>query len=271
MINAAAERDIKIQITISPSLESCPHNSSLCVMAENDLKKMVKISVAIKPSIVMEQVLVCIFVLQPLKCTVERFVFKEVQIEDTRRFDTYVYMDRSLEVSSLDVKIFVSCINKQSIVRVLERNIRLPLELVFKVTQPQRDAKYKITLTVDEHGQKDFMNLFSESLLIKENNLSTQAVGFRSMYTASVVSVAIAKNSNRYRIQSDQVEALFPFFMHVLEKLQNESKDGENGKERGIKRKPRITPPFVPVEILIGLIEEHYAKREEFNNILVSL
>lgn len=272
MTNAAAERDIKIQLIMNSKLDSCPFTTPGCTLIDNELKKMIRLSIAIKPMIAFEQVQITIYVTPPLKSSIERFVFREPIMDQTERLDTYIYMERSMDVPSMTAQIFFTCINKQSIVRVIEREISIPLELVFKLTHPQRDAKFKITLTVDQqnhqHLNKDFGSIFSETLFAHENNSSAQAFGFRSMYTGNVVTVAIAKNSNRYRIQADQVEVITPFLMHVLEKLvkpvSHEKRDKENTP------KVLIRPPFIPIEILVGMVNEHFHKREEFNNVLVS-
>lgn len=273
MTNAAAERDIKVQLVINPNLDSCPFTTPNCTLIDNEIKKMVRLSVAIKPMIAFEQVQITISVMPPLKSSIERFVFKEPLVDQTERLDTYIYMERSMDVPSLTVQIFFTCINKQSIVRVIERQISMPLELIFKLTHPQRDAKFKITLTVDQqnhqHLNKDFGSIFSEALFANENNSSAQAFGFKSMYTGNIVTVAIAKNSNRYRIQADQVETITPFLMHVLEKLVKPA--SHEKREREIVPKVLIRPPFIPIEIFVGLINEHYHKREEFNNLLVSV
>lgn len=271
MTNAAAERDIKIQLIMSPNLESCPFTTPNCTLLDNEVKRMVRLSIAIKPMIVFEQVQITIYVTSPFKSSIERFVFKEPAIDQTERLDTYLYMERSMDVPSLTVQTFFTCINKQSIVRVLERQISIPLELVFKLTHPQRDAKFKITLTVDQKSQqhitKDFGSIFSQTLFANENNSSAQAFGFKSVYTGNVVTVAIAKNSNRYRIQADQVETITPFVKHVIEKL---VKPEHEKREREVVPRVIIRPPFIPIEILVGLINEHHQKREEFNHLLVS-
>uniref|UniRef100_A0A336N0M3 CSON007645 protein n=1 Tax=Culicoides sonorensis TaxID=179676 RepID=A0A336N0M3_CULSO len=255
---------------INPKLDSCPFTTPNCVLIDNEIKKMVRLSIAIKPIIAFEQVQITIFVPPPFKSSIERFVFKEPIVDQTERLDTYIYMERSMDIPTLSVQIFFTCINKQNLVRVIERQISIPMELVFKLTHPQRDAKFKITLTLNEQQDviKDFGSIFSGSLFTNENT-ATQAFGFKSIYTGNVVTVAIAKNSNRYRIQSDQVEAITPLLIHMLDKLKNASKSDKNGM-KGFQ-KILITPPFIPIEIFVGLIQDHYRKREEFNNLLFEI
>jgi hypothetical protein len=96
----------------------------------------------------------------------------------------------------------------------------LPINLIFKTIQPQKDAKFKITFTVDSDHidtAELFSGEFTISLLLKYerfmvflsfteifNELSgneggENALGVQNLYTSSIVTIVAAKNSSRLR------------------------------------------------------------------------
>ncbi|XP_063708995.1 protein PTHB1 [Culicoides brevitarsis] len=271
--NAAAERDIKIQLTMNPNLETCAFTAPNCSTVDDDQKRMARLSIAFKPLGTFEQVQVTIFVNRPLKSSIERYVFKEPTVNETEHLDTYIYVTNMTDIPSMVVQVFFTCINKQSIVRIIERQIPVAHEMIYKEMQPQREAKYKITLTCDSNVEfnhiKHFGSIFSEAFFTKEKEPNIHAFGFKSIYSGNIVSIAVSKNTNRYRIQADSIEILTPFLMHLIEKLTkpvtNEKKNIQNAA------KVTISPPFIPIEFLVSNINAHYQKRQEYNNLMLEI
>lgn len=265
--NSLAERDLNIQIIIGSELEI--YNSPLSYALESDEPKMVKITVCLKSKINLEQVQVHLSVCPPLKCLKNLYVFKEFQSETTEKFETWIYMSDKVDVPNLEVHIFTSFINKQSIPRILEKIVYLPPALVLKKCPPQKDGLVKITFSV-ENGIFELCKIFPEFAYDK----GTQAIGLKSIYSDSITTIVAAKNSNRFRVQSDEISSisvvLSIFFNRIKEqRIESSIERNENKRESS---NPKITTSAnLPVEQILDRVEKHFNVREKLKNMLVDL
>jgi hypothetical protein len=78
------------------------------------------------------------------------FFFKDLKAHDKHSFETTIYASES-QVAELFLKqmtIMVSFINKQCIARVIKHVVEIPLKAILKKSEPQKDASFKITLSI---------------------------------------------------------------------------------------------------------------------------
>lgn len=266
--NSSAERDLNIQVIVGTELEIC--NSSLSYTLESDEPKMVKVTVSLKSKINLEQVQVHLSVCPPLKCLKNLFVFKEFQSsENTEKFETWIYMSDKIDVPNLEVHIFISFINKQSIPRILEKIVYLPAALILKPFPPQKDGLVKITFSV-ENGISELCKIFPEFLY----DSGTQAIGLKSIYSDSITTIVAAKNSNRFRVQSDEISSIsliLSIFFNRFKK-QRAASSIERNENKSEDSNPKVTTSAnLPVEQILDRVEKHFNIREELKNILVDL
>ena len=193
MVNATTEREVTLQVAVNPNLDKCTYTTNIRNVPEGELR-MCQVSVTVTSKIALEQMQICLHVDPPLKCSQQIFTFREISNDTTQRLVSWIYQTDGINVPNLDVVVTISYINKQSIVRIQQKKVTLPLELVVKLGHPTKDAAHKFTLSVTKSAV-ELAKLFTE--LCGEG--SYQALGFVQICTGSKVTIVMAKNSSRYR------------------------------------------------------------------------
>lgn len=219
LINATAERELSVNATVSKILVQSTY-APKGEDDESDSPKMCEISVVLKASVNIDHIQVIVNADAPLTAKDPIHVFRDVEDKATRRLSTWIYMGKRQDPTSLKISVLVSSINRQGIPRVTEKSIFLPIGLVYKNGLPQKEAKYKIVIETDNVGKGGIANLFNEM----QFEGSAQAIAFKSMYSGTSTTIVAAKNSNRYRVQSDSLEAMSAILTLFLSRLQVSSK-----------------------------------------------
>ncbi|XP_055380072.1 protein PTHB1 [Condylostylus longicornis] len=196
--------------------------------------------------------------------------------------NTYFYITENVNISTLKVEAFVSYINKQGIPRVLRKDAYLPLNLFYIECSPQKDAAIKLIISYVKDTRSSnhkLTGIFSNFFKRKTDVSNVQAIGLRLIHTDAVVTVVAAKNNpNRFRIQSDNLEAI----PAVLEAMINYAKNldaslitatlsddmlmmkkdiikAERNKIRNqYNRKDILMAPSIPYDEIIHRIENHH-------------
>lgn len=268
LITAAAERDLQVKISRLPKLEMASmgkHSTNLSNVDAMDLKKCL-ISVSLKARVKIDQIQVFFEVAPPLKCSKPTEVFRQVDATKTERIDTWIYVDSGGPMSSLEVKAIVSFINTQSICRVIEKSVHLPLSMFFKPVQPvKEDALVKITMTLNElnGAMPTLASLLSGDLAIEAQ---TQAIGLRSIYVpGTIVTIVAAKSSNRFRLQTNDISGL-PLVFSAM------SQSFKKGRSEQLEQSSTaiVVTPQLPVSALLSTIDKCHIQQEKFNETLVS-
>ncbi|GAB0094681.1 PHTB1_N domain-containing protein [Sergentomyia squamirostris] len=242
LINAATERELSVSVTMSKLLVKsmyAPKGDS----DETDSEKMCEIAVVLKASVNIDHIQVVVNVDVPLMAKDPIHVFRDVEEKSTRRLSTWIYMSKRQDPVSLQVNVLVSSINRQGIPRVTEKLTFLPLNLVYKIGSPQKESKYRIVVETKAAGKNGISGYFPE-IPFEE---SSQAIAFKSNYSTATVTIVAAKNSNRYRMQSDNLEAMSAILSLFLSRLKNPLDED----------KIKISGGFF-VEELLQTIDEHY-------------
>ncbi|XP_059615295.1 protein PTHB1 [Phlebotomus argentipes] len=230
LINAAAERELSVNVSISKVLVQSIYAPKDDESDDGESPKMCEISVVLKASIAIDHAQVIVNADPPLMAKDPVHVFRDVESKATRRVSTWIYMAKRLDPPSLQISVLVSSINRQGIPRVCEKKIFLPIGLVYKSGSAQKEAKYKIVVEA-ENVAKNVAELFAEM----QFEASAQAIAFKSIYSGISTTIVAAKNSNRYRIQSDNLEALSGILSLFLSRLQTSPNDsGEKIKISGV-------------------------------------
>lgn len=262
LITAAAERDLQVKISLLPKLEMAllGRDSKLSNKLDQiDVKKCM-ISVNLMARVNIDQIQVFVDVAQPLKCSKPTEVFRQVNSMNTARMDTWIYVENDGPISSLEVKVIVSFINTQSICRIIEKSVQLPLNMFFKPVQPLKDdASVKITMTLNglSGAIPPLVSLLGDSFTIEPQ---AQAIGLRSIYLpGSVVTIVQAKSSNRLRLQSNDVISL-PLVMAAICNSFKNARPVQLGQPCA---EIKVTPQL-PVSSLISTIEKCHTTRSKF-------
>lgn len=197
MINATAERDLNVDLYIGSTLETCkyPTQISANTIPAEDLK-MISVSVALHAKTALEQIQVQFDCSSPLKVNEPIHSYHQLNANQIERIDLWFYMYSCYDVSSTTITVIVSFINKQTIPRVIEKSKSLPLSMFYNLFLPQKDSAIKLTIAVNGLSAPDFDQLFSNDFPLESTH---NAIGLKSIYTGKVVTIVIAKSSNRYR------------------------------------------------------------------------
>lgn len=192
---SSVERDLDIEISFHSQLENCTYLSKIA--NTEDVLKMCSVNVTLKSHINLEQIQIYFDIQYPLKCSQQLFLYRDLSVNDVEVFKSCIYMADAFNLPSLNVKVIISFINKQSLPRILEKVLLLPLTLFFREHQPQKEAVNKIQISIEHFTMlPNIAALFSSDFNVENKN---HAIGLKSLYTDSCVTIIAAKNSNRLR------------------------------------------------------------------------
>lgn len=136
-INAQAEKDLEL-------------HSSLNFDNLND-GCFSRLHIKMTPRINLEQVQLFIIQNPAFIIPVNIFFIADLQAHGMYSFESEIFLSESevSELFSTTLEIIVSFINKQSIARVLRHSVMIPLNCTAKLTQPQKDCIFKVTMNAD--------------------------------------------------------------------------------------------------------------------------
>lgn len=263
MAATSAERDLTLEVSVG-HLERCKFatNFGTAKIDPTDLKQSL-VTVMLRAHIKIDQIQVFIDVTEPLRCNAPIMMFRDVAIDHTERLEFWVYVATDAgPVSDIGVRTIVSFINTQSICRVLQAEVQLPLCMFFKQTQPLKDEGGTIKLTFSTDGNDQAVPSLASLLAPDFQVDQSQAIGLQSIFTlggsssGAIVTIVAAKKSNRFRVQASTLDMLAVVMKTLLERL----------------KECRITvQPSIPVDEIGLVIEQHYRTLQDHLVILVSL
>lgn len=262
MAATSAERDLTLEVSVG-HLERCKFatNFGTAKIDPTDLKQSL-VTVMLRAHIKIDQIQVFIDVTEPLRCNAPIMMFRDVAIDHTERLEFWVYVATDAgPVSDIGVRAIVSFINTQSICRVLQAEVKLPLCMFFKQTQPLKDEGGTIKLTFSTDGTDQAVPSLASLLAPDFQVDQSQAIGLQSIFTldgssGAIVTIVAAKKSNRFRVQASTLDMLAVVMKTLLERL----------------KECRVTvQPSIPVDEIGLIIEQHYRTLQDHLVILVSL
>ncbi|XP_031630232.1 protein PTHB1 [Contarinia nasturtii] len=250
-INASAERDLNVDFSIDSTLEQCKYSTKMpsTIVSPDDMK-MVRATVKLHAQTNLEQIQVQFYCSEPLTANKAIHSFQQMNANQSEIIETCFYMENSCDIASKSVVAVTSFINKHTIPRVIEKTIDLPLKMFFKTCIPQKDSAIKLTITVNQTTVPTIDQLFANDFPIEPTH---NAIGFKSIYSGKIVTIVAAKNSNRFRLQSDHLPTIAPILESIVDRI-----------EKYTTPKIRITNSSpLPVTALITLVDIHYKSYEK--------
>lgn len=139
-----------VSVIVNPHLEICTYENEITGIDDDNPVQMCIVSVELMPNSPFEEVQISLNVDLPLE--IHPHIHFINNLEDKSIFDSYVYLKKPLEISSLQLKVIVSHITTTGQPRILTRNVQLPLKLVAAAEVPLKDAVHKITLNINEQA-----------------------------------------------------------------------------------------------------------------------
>ncbi|KAG5671675.1 hypothetical protein PVAND_001863 [Polypedilum vanderplanki] len=246
-INETAEREVEIKSRLE--FDNLNKNAFM------------RLSVKFTPHINLEQIQLYISPNPAFRMSTSTFFYNDLQAHERHSFETEIYLSETEvgEIFSTVLTIVVTFINKQSIARVLQHSVEVPLQNIATVTQPQKDDIFKVTLSA--MPVVDIAALFSDITLADVG----QALGIKTLNYENTVTIILAKNSNRYRLQSNSLVTLAFMLNIIIERLSQISTTTDqknNSKSITVKSIPAST-----IEYLLSCIEKHHSMKNEMRTI----
>ncbi|KAG4078630.1 hypothetical protein HA402_015220 [Bradysia odoriphaga] len=253
LTKALAKKDLQLKVTVDSRLEPCNFSTKNSFEVA---RQMCRVSLIVTPSVSLEQIQILFVTSEPLVCSEPLHFLRNVPINTSKRVDVWMYFSNTLPAHCTDAKVVVSFINQQSICRILEESISLPIKLFFSQHSPQKEALIKITFSVEGSAETLSLSALFAPDYSMESDL--QAVGFKSNITNTVITVITNKQqSNRIRIQSDDL-TLFGAFLDVIKCRIEEHTNKSTAKSQNQATKLKLVfLPKIPINEILSKIDDH--------------
>ncbi|KAL5289209.1 BBS9 family protein [Megaselia abdita] len=232
LINIQAENELEIiEFSISPNLQASTfeptdeelHGKQL-MMCSGYLKYCNKINV--------DEMQILFNVPSGVSCSNSCQTFTNLIENRTDSMEIWFYINEKLNLPSTKVEVIVSYISKHGIPRIVKKEAHLPLTMFYKTVPGEKEASIKLTAKINRKsniGNKlqnqppplsDIFPEFyrKESMVDKNVFGDMQVLGLSSiLWSNKIVTVVPAKNSNRLRIQSNDMEVMAPIIAKIYD------------------------------------------------------
>ncbi|XP_054049627.1 protein PTHB1 isoform X2 [Rissa tridactyla] len=203
----------------------------------------------------------------PLAVTCDQFVFDDLDPDSSETVVLSVFLKGNCSPSELEGNCVVSYnipteLNPEGIPKVAQCNFRLPLRLVCSPAQPSKAANHKITIDTNK-PPVSFLTIFPDFVDPSEDD-QANVLGFQFL-TGSKTTLLASKTSQRYRIQSDQLEDLWLITKELTLRLE------EHFKKQNCKDFACTFSGSIPLQEYFELIDRHFELRlnaEKFQELL---
>ncbi|XP_062425527.1 protein PTHB1 isoform X2 [Rhea pennata] len=249
------QRDLIVIAEVLPELDAESQAIDSEVKAEAVPSVTVKITIQSRVAAQKPKLAVC--VQAPLAVTCDQFVFDDLEPDSSETVVLSVFLKGNCPPSELEGDGVVSYstpteLNPEGILKVAQCKFRLPLRLICFPTQPSKTANHKITIDTNK-PPISFLTIFPDFADQSEDDQSN-ALGFQFL-TGSKITLLASKTSQRYRIQSDQLEDLWLIAKELTLRLE------EHFKKQNCKDFVCTFSGSVPLEEYFELIDRHFELR----------
>lgn len=201
ILDPPTEDVVTVNVTVDPNLE------------QDDQVKMCRVLADVVTQSAVSKVQVLFVVEPPLTATKKCNMISSCCNKTT--VATFVYPRNIGVVSSLEIKVIVSYVSHNGVPNVIETKAALPLALILGPAPPTKEARYKLTVITNKPVCA--VNQIFGDVITDE--ASSNVVGFRFVNSDVVVTVLAAKSSQRYRLQSDHMEAITLVLKELVDRL----------------------------------------------------
>lgn len=196
-VNRSDDRHLSVDISLKECSLNDEYPTSIpdTFVLPDDVKKL-RARATLMANTNVEQIQVEWLCPMPMKSNKSIHSIQQMSAGQSEHFDVWLYMENDMDISSLTITVIVSFIAQPNIPRVIERTEMLPLPLLFKLCAPQKTADIRFTISVDEITAPTPGQLFANDFQL---DVAQNVIAFQSNYTGRIVTIVMAKNSNRYR------------------------------------------------------------------------
>ncbi|NXE78906.1 PTHB1 protein, partial [Cochlearius cochlearius] len=253
-------RNLIVTAEVSPDLDAESQAIDSEVKAETVPSVTVKITIQSRVTAQKPNLAVC--VQAPLAVTCDQFVFDDLEPDSSETVVLSVFLKGNCSPSELEGNCVVSYNTPTGILKVAQCNFRLPLRLICFPTQPSKAANHKLTIDTNK-PPISFLTIFPDFVDPSEDD-QANILGFQFL-TGSKTTLLASKTSQRYRIQSDQLEDLWLITKELTLRLE------EHFKKQNCKDFACTFSGSIPLQEYFELIDRHFELRlnaEKFQELL---
>ncbi|KAM6104586.1 protein PTHB1 isoform 2-T2 [Theristicus caerulescens] len=253
-------RDLIVTAEVSPDLDAESQAIDSEVKAEAVPSVTVKITIHSRVTAQKPNLTVC--VQAPLAVTCDQFVFDDLEPDSSETVVLSAFLKGNCSPSELEGNCVVSYSTPTGILKVAQCNFRLPLRLICFPAQPSKAANHKLTIDTNK-PPISFLTIFPDFVDPSEDD-QANVLGFQFL-TGSKTTLLASKTSQRYRIQSDQLEDLWLITKELMLRLE------EHFKKQNCKDFACTFSGSIPLQEYFELIDRHFELRlnaEKFQELL---
>lgn len=140
------EKELLLKISVETVLEPCTYSTHI---TEVEDPKMCLVTTEILPQVSLEEVQISLLVSRPLKITPEIHFISNLMEKTICK--SYAYLFENLEISSLQIEVIATIVTVRGIPKCISESAMIPFKLVGELCQAERDAEYKIILTLNQN------------------------------------------------------------------------------------------------------------------------
>uniref|UniRef100_A0A8C0C0I6 Bardet-Biedl syndrome 9 n=1 Tax=Buteo japonicus TaxID=224669 RepID=A0A8C0C0I6_9AVES len=227
----------------------------------------VTVKITIQSRVTAQKPNLAVCVQAPLAVTCDQFIFDDLEPDSSETVVLSVFLKGSCSPSELEGSCVVSYstpteLNPEGIPKVAQCNFRLPLRLICFPTQSSKAANHKLTIDTNK-PPISFLTIFPDFVDPSEDD-QANVLGFQFL-TGSKTTLLASKTSQRYRIQSDQLEDLWLITKELMLRLE------EHFKKQNCKDFACSFSGSIPLQEYFELIDRHFELRlnaEKFQELL---
>uniref|UniRef100_A0A8C3KZ86 Bardet-Biedl syndrome 9 n=1 Tax=Chrysolophus pictus TaxID=9089 RepID=A0A8C3KZ86_CHRPC len=227
----------------------------------------VTVKVTIQSRVTAQKPYLAVCVQAPLAVTCDRFTFNDLDPGSSETVVLSVFLKGNFPPSELEGNCVLSCntpteLNPEGIPKFAQCKFKLPLRLVCFPAQPSKSANHKLTIDTNK-PPISFLTIFPDFADPSEDD-QANVLGFQFL-TGSKITLLASKTSQRYRIQSDQLEDLWLITKELTLRLE------EHFKKQNCKDFACTFSGSVPLQEYFELIDRHFELRlnaEKFQELL---
>ncbi|XP_019393982.1 PREDICTED: protein PTHB1 isoform X2 [Crocodylus porosus] len=257
--------DLKVTAEVSFHLDAISQAIDSEVKAEVVPSVTVKITVQSRLAVQKPKLSVC--VQPPLALTCDQFIFNDIGPAVSKTVVLSAFLKGNCPPAELEGNAIFSYntptdFNPKGVPRVAQCKFRLPLRLICFPAQPSKTANHKLTIDTNK-PPVSLVSLFPD-FSDQSDEDQVNSLGFQFL-AGSRITLLASKTSQRYRIQSDQLEDIWLIANELTLRLE------EHFKKQNCKDFLCTFSGSIPLQEYFECIDHHFELRlnaEKFQELL---
>ncbi|CAH2001525.1 unnamed protein product [Acanthoscelides obtectus] len=248
--NANVDKELGVDIKVASELKPCSFQTLLNI---TDDLQMCEVTADVSPQIPFEEVQITTVVHTPF--TVDNPVTFLTNINEKSTTQCKIYLNADYEVPSLGFTTVVTTVSSVGIPRAFVKSHVLPVKLVCKLDEAQKEAEHKLTLSVNQDVVP--LSALFQDLINSEKPPNT--LGIKPLTPKSkTVTIVPAKSTQRYRLQADSFASISFVLEQMIYRLQAYYKNKDLEISYGVS---------YPINELFSHVQEHFEMQKEVSTL----